>query len=62
MIHTYSGNGSRRYRYYVCQGARQNGWKFCATKSVSGTLIEDSLMSQLRTRLSARARHLPHSP
>jgi site-specific DNA recombinase len=53
MIHTYSGHGSRRYRYYVCQGARQNGWKSCATKSVSGTLIEDSLMSQLRTRLSA---------
>ena len=53
MIHTYSRNGSRRYRYYVCQGARQNGWKSCATKSVSGTLIEDSLVSQLRIRLSA---------
>jgi site-specific DNA recombinase len=53
MIPTYSGNGSRRYRYYVCQGARQNGWKSCPTKSVSGTLIEDSLVSQLRIRLSA---------
>ena len=53
MISTYSGKGSRRYRYYVCQGARQNGWKSCSTKSVSATLIEDSLMSQLRVRLNA---------
>jgi hypothetical protein len=53
MIHTYSGHGSHRYRYYICQGARQNGWKYCTTKSVSGTLIEDSLLSQLRIRLSA---------
>jgi site-specific DNA recombinase len=53
MIPTYSGKGSRRYRYYVCQGARQNGWKTCPTKSVSGASIEDSLLSELRTRLSA---------
>ena len=52
MIHTYCGNGSRRYRYYICQGARQNGWKSCATKSISGTLIEDSLVRQLRVRFS----------
>jgi len=53
MIPTYSGTGSRRYRYYVCQGARQNGWKTCPTKSVSGASIENSLLRELRTRLSA---------
>ena len=58
MIPTYSGKGTRPDRYYVCQGARQNGWKSCSTKSVSATLIEDSLVSQLRIRLSAEQTRL----
>ena len=52
MIATYTAKGGHRYRYYVCQGARQKGWKSCPTKSVSASLIEDSLVSQLRTRLT----------
>jgi len=52
MIATYTAKGGRRYRYYVCQGARQKGWKSCPTKSVSASLIEDSVVSQLRTRLT----------
>jgi site-specific DNA recombinase len=51
MVATYSAKGKRRYRYYVCQGARQKGWRSCPTKSVSATLIEDSVVSQLRDRL-----------
>ena len=35
MRATYSDKGSRRYRYYVCQAAREKGWKTCSTKSVS---------------------------
>jgi len=53
MIATYSGKAGRRYRYYVCQGARQKGWKSCPTKSVSASLIEDSAVAQLRAGLSA---------
>jgi hypothetical protein len=34
MIATYSAK-KRRYRYYICQTAREKGWKFCETKSVS---------------------------
>jgi site-specific DNA recombinase len=52
MIATYTAKGGRRYRYYVCQGARQKGWKSCPTKSVSASRIEDSVVSQLRTRLT----------
>ena len=52
MIATYTAKGGRRYHYYVCQGARQKGWMSCPTKSVPASLIEDSLVSQLRTQLN----------
>jgi DNA invertase Pin-like site-specific DNA recombinase len=51
MIATYSAK-KRRYRYYVCQTAREKGWKFCATKSVSADLLEGSIVIQLRSELS----------
>jgi len=63
MVATYSMKGERRYRYYVCHQARQNGWKSCPTKAVSAKLIEESLVGQLRVRLNSeamrRALHLP---
>ena len=52
MVATYSVKDGRRYRYYVCHGARQDGWRSCPTKSVSAVRIEESLVSQLRVRLS----------
>jgi hypothetical protein len=52
MIATYSAKGERRYRYYVCQTAREKGWKFCQTKSVSTDLLETSIVIQLRSELS----------
>lgn len=51
MQATYSAKKGRRYRYYVCLGARQRGWQSCPTKSVSATLIEDSVVNQLRDQL-----------
>jgi hypothetical protein len=53
MIATYSAKGERRYRYYVCQTAREKGWQFCQTKSVSADLLEASIAIQLRSQLSA---------
>jgi hypothetical protein len=53
MIATYSTRSQRRYRYYVCQTAREKGWKFCQTKSVSADLLEASIAIQLRSQLSA---------
>jgi site-specific DNA recombinase len=51
MVATYAANKGRRYRYYVCQAARQKGWQSCPTKSVSATLIEDSIIAQLGDQL-----------
>ena len=47
MVATYTQKPGRRYRYYVCQGARRNGWKSCPTKSVPADLIERSVMARL---------------
>ena len=52
MIATYAEKNGRRYRYYVCQSAREKGWKTCSTKSVSANLIESSLVLQLQARLT----------
>ena len=52
MVATYSVKDGRRYRYYVCHGARQSGWHSCPTKSVSAARIEETLLSQIRVRLS----------
>ena len=52
MIPTYTAKPGRRYRYYVCQAARQNGWRSCPTKSVPARMIEDAVLDQLRTALS----------
>ena len=52
MIATYTAKRARRYRYYVCQAARQNGWDSCPTKSVAAALIEKSVVAQLRIALS----------
>ncbi len=49
MIPTYTAKPGRRYRYYVCQTARQKGWSACPTKSVPARMIEDSVLDQLRT-------------
>jgi site-specific DNA recombinase len=52
MIATYTAKRGRRYRYYVCQAARQNGWNSCPTKSVAAGLLEDSVIAQLRGALN----------
>jgi site-specific DNA recombinase len=51
MEPTCTAKPGRRYRYYVCRSARQNGWSSCPTKSVPARLIEDSVINQLRTAL-----------
>ena len=54
MVPTYTAKPGRRYRYYVCQAARQNGWSSCQTKSVPARMIEEAVLEQLRTALRAR--------
>jgi Recombinase zinc beta ribbon domain len=51
MVPTYTAKPGRRYRYYVCQAARQNGWSSCPTKSVPARTIEEAVLEQLHTAL-----------
>jgi site-specific DNA recombinase len=51
MMPTYTAKPGRRYRYYVCRTARQNGWSACPTKSVPARMLEDAVLDQLRTAL-----------
>jgi site-specific DNA recombinase len=51
MAPTYTAKPGRRYRYYVCKSARQNGWSSWPTKSVPAGIIENSVVDQLRTAL-----------
>jgi site-specific DNA recombinase len=56
MAPTYTAKPGRRYRYYVCKSARQNGWSSCPTKSVPAGMIENSVVDQLRAALRKIAR------
>jgi site-specific DNA recombinase len=47
MVHSYSGKGAKRYRYYVCYQAQQRGWKYCKTKSVSAPVIERAVVDAI---------------
>ena len=53
MIATYTAKRGRRFRYYVCQTARQNGWSSCPTKLAPAGMIENSVVAQLRAALSS---------
>ncbi len=48
MMHTYTMRKSKRYRYYVCYHAQQNGWKHCETKSVPAQAIESAVLDSVR--------------
>jgi len=48
MIHTYTMRKSKRYRYYVCYNAQQQGWQKCETKSVSAQAIETAVLDSIR--------------
>jgi site-specific DNA recombinase len=48
MVHTYTMRKSKRYRYYVCYNAQQQGWQNCETKSVSAQAIETAVLDSIR--------------
>jgi len=48
MIHTYTMQRSKRYRYYVCYNAQQKGWTNCETKSVCAEAIESAVLDSIR--------------
>jgi site-specific DNA recombinase len=48
MMHTYTGKGNRRYRYYVCYTAQKQGWHACPSKSIPAEQIERFVVDQIR--------------
>jgi site-specific DNA recombinase len=52
MVPAYTVKGERRYRYYICQVARKQGWSACPTKAIAARVIEGSIVKQLRSALS----------
>jgi site-specific DNA recombinase len=48
MVHTFTGRGSKRYRYYTCGKAMKCGWKTCPTKSLPAAEIEAAVVDQIR--------------
>jgi site-specific DNA recombinase len=49
MTHSYSCKGSKRYRYYVCGTAMQEGWANCPSPSVPAGEIERFVVEQIQT-------------
>ena len=45
--HTKQTNG-RRYRYYVCSKATQQGWKTCPSKAIPAAEMEQFVVDQIR--------------
>ncbi len=48
MNHTYTKKCFNLYRYYVCDTAQKQGYKACATKSVTARKIEDFVIGQIK--------------
>jgi site-specific DNA recombinase len=48
MGHTYTAQGTKRYRYYVCLKAQKRGWHICPTKSVPAGDIERFVVEQIK--------------
>jgi site-specific DNA recombinase len=48
MGHTFSSQGMKRYRYYVCMKAQRRGWDNCPTKSIPAGEIEKYVIEQIR--------------
>jgi site-specific DNA recombinase len=47
MTPTYSSNGSKRYRYYICSQAQKRGWDRCPSQSVSAGQMERIVLEQI---------------
>ncbi|HBJ34054.1 MAG TPA: resolvase, partial [Planctomycetaceae bacterium] len=47
MVHTFTGRGTKRYRYYVCLNAMKNGRTSCPTRSLQAAEIESAVVDQI---------------
>src|SRR6516162_613200 len=50
MTPTSSKHGGKRYRYYLCCGARRRGRPSCPSRSIPAWAIEETVLEQIQTR------------
>jgi len=48
MVHTFTGRGNKRYRYYTCTNAIKNGRRRCPVGSLPAGEIEKAVVDQIR--------------
>jgi hypothetical protein len=48
MTASHTTKGTRRYRYYVCAGARQRGWQTCPAPALPAGPIEQLVVEQIQ--------------
>lgn len=48
MVHTFTGRGGKRYRYYTCTKAIKSGRKSCPSGSLPAAEIEQFVIEQIR--------------
>ncbi|MGA2145970.1 MAG: recombinase family protein [Bryobacteraceae bacterium] len=48
MVYSYAAKRERKYPYYVCRNAQQNGWATCPSKSLPAQAIEESVVGRMR--------------
>jgi site-specific DNA recombinase len=48
MVHTFTGRGTKRYRYYTCIKAIKQGRQSCPSKSLPASMIERVVVEQLK--------------
>ena len=48
MTHTFTGKGSKRYRYYTCTQVIKKGRRSCPSQSLPAAEIEDAVVDQIR--------------
>ena len=58
MTLTYGAAHGRRYRYYVCRSAENEGGTRFPARAVSAPVIEESVVAQLRLRLGRAAAYM----
>lgn len=48
MVHTFTGKGTKRYRYYTCMRAIKRGYHDCPSRSLPAAEIERVVVDQIR--------------
>jgi site-specific DNA recombinase len=55
MVYSYAIQRERKYPYYVCRNAQQQGWALCPSKSLPAQAIEESVLGRVRQADAADA-------